>query len=546
MKHSAVNPNPLNCTLPGFFFRLFCRAKLKEMSLICLLAGMCTFHASAQNIIYVNAANTSGSQDGTSWATAFSNLQQGLRAALNAVGPDEVWVAAGTYTPDTCVSGCTDSIVRGATFLLRNETALLGGFTGTETQKTQRNPWTNPTILSGDLMGNDNPAELTKDAPSRSDNVNHVVTGDLADSSAVLDGFIVTGGNARTDILNTQSGGGMINNAGSPTIRNCIFEYNTATAAGAMDCSNGGSPVVANCIFRHNVASDLGGAISVFQTGTPYFINCLFYDNSAGETGGASYSGDNGTGATTIVHFYNCTFVNNSSVDLGPAHAGQLNSTAKFMNCILWDNKRAGAFSPQIKLSDSATVEVTYSIVQVQDTVPFSGTGNLMDDPDFFDAPNQDFRINASSPAVDAGGSVPLDLADLDEDSLRSEPLPFDLAGNMRVQMVDGGGIDIGAYESDGVLDGLFGHRPANGLSLSLLPNPVSDGRLEVQVSGIIGPEVEISVWSLNGQQLMRTHGRASQGELYQQLQLPAMSKGLYLLRVSTPAQQAVQKFVRR
>lgn len=515
-----------------------------SLVLACMTLGLSSL--SAQNIIYVDAANASGTEDGTSWATAFTDLQEAMVASLNAVGPDEVWVASGTYKPTSCSANCEEDTVRAKTFQLLNEVTLLGGFDGTETDKADRNPMVNLTILSGDLLGNDNPNDLRKEAPSRAENSNHVVTGDLTDNSAVLDGFVIRGGNARSDVLNTQSGGGMINNAGSPTVRNCVFENNVATAAGAMDCSNGGSPIVVNTIFRNNVASDLGGAISVFQEAEPMFINCLFHDNAAGQTGGASYSGDNGQGDTTIATFYNCTFYGNSSVDVGPTHAGQLNSTAIFMNCILWKNNRNGAFSPQIKLSDSAKVEVSYSIIEMEDTatVPFEGVGNLLEDPSFFDELSRDFRINSTSPAVDAGGSVPMDLGDLDEDSVFTEDLPFDLAGDDRVQMVEDGGIDMGAYENDGVLNELFAMPQANGLRMTLAPNPTTASAIYLALEGIRGQVVTVSLLNLNGQVVHRERWSVTGEETLRQLEAPALSAGLYLIQASTSGQRLSQKLM--
>lgn len=55
-----------------------------------------------------------------------------------------MWIAAGTYvTPDT------------ASFFIDKELTVLGGFAGTETNADAADPDANPTILSGDVLGND-------------------------------------------------------------------------------------------------------------------------------------------------------------------------------------------------------------------------------------------------------------------------------------------------------------------------------------------------------------------------------------------------------
>lgn len=51
-------------------------------------------------VVFVDAGNT-GTQDGQSWASAFTGIQSGINAAYNATGEytvREVWVAKGTYT----------------------------------------------------------------------------------------------------------------------------------------------------------------------------------------------------------------------------------------------------------------------------------------------------------------------------------------------------------------------------------------------------------------------------------------------------------------
>ncbi|MFN8475442.1 MAG: hypothetical protein U0822_24875 [Anaerolineae bacterium] len=147
--------------------------------------------ASATGVVYV-VPGGAGTKDGTSWANA-----KDLAAALTAANSgDELWVKAGTYKPTTTSD-------RTATFTLKSGVALYGGFAGAETQRSQRNWTTNVTILSG-AIGTVN---------NTSDNSYHVVVGSLVDSTAVLDGFTITGGSADAPISELSAdhdGGGML------------------------------------------------------------------------------------------------------------------------------------------------------------------------------------------------------------------------------------------------------------------------------------------------------------------------------------------------
>lgn len=476
---------------------------MKQFVFTLLLLTSLALNQSVANIIYVDANNASLSHDGTSWETAYSNLQDAFLASLNLVGPDEIWVAMGTYRPATCVGQtCVENEIA-ATFNLLKDVSLFGGFEGIETMRSQRDPWVNLTILSGDLLGNDDNNDLRQAAPSRADNSYHVVTGDLTDSTAVLDGFVIRGGNARSDIQNTKSGGGMINNAGSPIIRNCVFEYNTATAAGALDCSNGGSPIIVNSVFRNNFAEELGGAVSVFEKAKPVFLNCTFYSNMSGRVGGASYSGDQGMGATTIATFTNCTFFNNSSIGVGPVHSAQLNSTLVIENSIIWGNKGeinlgGDGITEPIQISDTATFSIGYSIVE-SDTGAMQGIGNLNLDPMFTNPDSFNLALQVGSPAIDAGGLAPLDLGDLDGDSLFTEILPLDLRGKQRVIDVDSGGIDMGAIESTGFPDFIRNLPVAENLAVRILRNPITEGDLAFEVKSNVSGPIQFSLLNLTG-----------------------------------------------
>src|SRR5688572_27934600 len=97
--------------------------------------------------LYVNASATPGGE-GRSWSDAIDNLTLALDLAY---ANEQIWVAAGTYRP------AAPNGDRAASFAMKNGVALYGGFAGTETTLAQRDPAAHPTILSGDLNGDDGP-----------------------------------------------------------------------------------------------------------------------------------------------------------------------------------------------------------------------------------------------------------------------------------------------------------------------------------------------------------------------------------------------------
>jgi hypothetical protein len=119
-----------------------------------------------------------------------------------------------------------------------------------------------------------------------------VVIGSGTDNTAIIDGFTITAGNAEglneaNELNEWDSGGGMFNSNGSPTITNCSFLGNEAFFYGAGMCNiNNSSPTITNCIFSDNVAtSGLGGGMASFIS-NPTLINCTFSRNQAHDGGG--------------------------------------------------------------------------------------------------------------------------------------------------------------------------------------------------------------------------------------------------------------------
>lgn len=269
-----------------------------------------------EDVVFVKFDAT-GLNDGTSWENAFTDLSVAIASAIE--GKD-IWVAAGTYYPTDCpnlYNECDfETPQREYHFTLLQGVGIYGGFTGTETDISQRDWNNNETVLSGDFNGDD---ELV----GNSENAYHVFYHDgweRKDSTAILDGFTISGGNANGAVWPYQDGGGIRNNKreefGSdhttPIIRNCFFINNSATlVGGAIYNHEGASPTIENCTFVNNSA-DKGGAIFNYL-GTPMILNSTFSGNSA-ITGGGAVGID-----TSDVTIENSVFSNNSSVNAGGA-----------------------------------------------------------------------------------------------------------------------------------------------------------------------------------------------------------------------------------
>jgi hypothetical protein len=93
-------------------------------------------------------AGAGGANTGEDWTNAFTELRAALAvAAITANNIEEIRVAAGSYTP---LPGD-----RSSSFMLADGVRLQGGFPQGGGEAAERDPIANPTMLSGDLNGDD-------------------------------------------------------------------------------------------------------------------------------------------------------------------------------------------------------------------------------------------------------------------------------------------------------------------------------------------------------------------------------------------------------
>ena len=393
-----------------WFKRILCSCFI----MLALLAAS----SASEGAIFRVTPGGAGNKSGDSWANAMSEVE--FRKALEDKTPGEYWVAEGEYTPDDA-----DPV---KSFVLKNNIALYGGFAGTETQREERDWEANVTTLSGAIGGLHS---------------NNVVRATGVNSTAILDGFTITGGEA----TGGDSGGGMNIEYGSPTLTNCTFSGNKAnyTNGGGMYISKG-NPTLTNCTFLGNKTEWYGGGMSI-SIGSPTLTNCTFSENEARSGGGMNIE----YGSSTLT---NCTFSENVAINLGGGmHIEEGNPT--LTNCTFSENEAtdgnglyireesptltntifwgAGSAAGQV-VKDSGNPTITYSVV---DTAVFPDTSNIDADPKLGPladngGPTQTCALLEGSSAIDSGTDTGAPSTD-----------------QRGVSRPQGLGYDIGAYEKE-------------------------------------------------------------------------------------------------
>jgi len=358
----------------------------------------------AERVIYVNAAAT-GAGDGTSWCSPYSDLQDALDDARVSGGcPCEIWVAAGTYKPDR---GTGDPTIA---FELFGRIALYGGFAGFEECLDERDWVANPTILSGDLLNDDNldipplsdccvislvtdPSVACSDPdcfasvltinpscgirwtqtctgiafdnccelcrPTRCDNSQNVIRAVEPNSVPRLEGLTITAGEAvaSAGVPLAFAGAGVSCTASSPVFSKCLFTHHRGSSGSAIH-SWLGSPLLDGCTFSRNL--DL--AVLVNEPEDLVAVKrCVFLANDGGglnltlatATISDSRFSNNATGLTTSfssVDIFESDFVDNRGLG---ANIGSL-SVVRFYGSLFERNGLGGLDSTgHVEVKDS-------------------------------------------------------------------------------------------------------------------------------------------------------------------------------------------------
>jgi len=393
----------------------------------------------AQTTIYVDADASAGANDGSSWQNAYTFLQDALAAASSG---DQIWVAEGVYYPDEGANQTDNDPT--SSFRLLDNVEVYGGFSGNESSLGGRDWENNTTVLSGDA---------DKNNVLDNGNVTNVVFAGSNVSSSTIDGFTITGGNAR-GFFPENSGGGLLIE-GVVSVTNSIITENSAegTGVGGGILTYNGQLTLESSIVKNNSA-DIGGGIGVTLPASAVLINVDISSNNARLVAGILNQGSTTATNTTITG-------NNAMQISGGVETSGSNAQLTVHNSVIWNNTVNGdpnRATSNVYLNPGSdfttnTATYTYSLIgnsggsNSWDTDLGTDGGNNIDaDPLFADPANGDYSLTFKSPAINAGSNQAYTNAggDLANDT--------DLAGNSR--LFEGAPnpdvIDMGAYEFQG------------------------------------------------------------------------------------------------
>ncbi|MBS0188734.1 MAG: right-handed parallel beta-helix repeat-containing protein, partial [Planctomycetes bacterium] len=357
-----------------------------------LAAGMMSIAASLSAVAanpvvtsYVDQTAPAGG-DGTSWETAFRDLQDAL-SALNSkvagISPPPQYVvkiARGTYKPDHGTKNRDTAFIATLGVSSAVSISLLGSFGGRSSATPDKQDFvTTRTVLSGDLNDDD----LSGFAN----------TGDNSELLLVVDSY---GAGIHVDSIDFRGGNNTaISIVGYPTgvlpmsavtltdayrsatinVTRCNFQNNQSRRRSGALLATSSQLVVAECTFLDNRTEASGGAIWTLYLPSVQLDRCVFIRNQAASAGGgvsartvdinncifdSNVSGYQGGGAAAATWTATSSlFVRNRAAVKGGGIAG-LESFARgiMRHCTLAHNQAgtAGALShdgPSIAMSDS-------------------------------------------------------------------------------------------------------------------------------------------------------------------------------------------------
>lgn len=447
--------------------------------------------------VYVDL-NAAGSNDGTSWADAFTDITQAsnfMNSLCLADESSQILIAQGSYLVSNEIVINYPIIIKGGfptgggpqdiesytTTIKATETnrvlkanhisgtLYLEGLVVTEGYLYYTNPLVGAGIYTnGDLILNQvviRDSFVYQGHDLRGGGIYSKSGHIILINSQVVDNILALShwNGGLGNVLTVAYGAGVYTEDGNITLINSSIKNNTVSIASA-----------ANLYGHESTISDGRGGGIYTMFGDVTLINSEVSDNlidSSSVTfsqtefpaiaiswGGGIYSENGSTHLiNSLVNHNTVSALTQSSYSYSDARGGIYGNTV-LDNSILWGNMEieivndvtvTETFSEQ----ESGDLFTTHSLIKGADLSATHGIDASVAgfDPLFVDENGGDFRLQTDSPLVDVGdsGLLPADDYDLDGDNDYIENIPHDLDGQLREI---GSNVDIGPYEKSDLI----------------------------------------------------------------------------------------------
>ena len=241
--------------------------------------------------LYVDVSCTNAEHDGSSWAKAYRSINEAIEYFANVpvkgdVERFEILVREGDCYPRYSFTNLDPKTATINVLKTERPLVIKGGYR-VEDGSAARKPLEYRSVIDGNPEGK-----------ALEDGLYHCIT--VAEGANVeIDGFHVVGGYAVSSTY--KSGAGMLVGKGATvTVRNTVFENNTAVEAAAISAQDGSNLTLVNCVVNNNTNTTESASVIAANNLTMHYVTVV-NNKGAAPTGNysTSFSAGNTSGSNT-------------------------------------------------------------------------------------------------------------------------------------------------------------------------------------------------------------------------------------------------------
>lgn len=241
--------------------------------------------------LYVDVSCTDAEHDGSSWAKAYRSINEAIEYFANVQATDgverfEILVREGDCYPRYSFTNLDPKTATINVLKTSLPLVIKGGYR-VEDGTAARKPLEYRSVIDGNPEGK-----------ALEDGLYHCIT--VAEGANVeIDGFHVVGGYAVSSTY--KSGAGMLVGKGATvTVRNTVFENNTAVEAAAISAQDGSYLMLVNCVVNNNTNTTESASVIAASNLTMYYVTVVNNKGAAPEGNySTSFSAGNTSGRDT-------------------------------------------------------------------------------------------------------------------------------------------------------------------------------------------------------------------------------------------------------